>query len=217
MLRPREPSLRQSGSRSSAICCSPRSRRRARRGAVGSCLPGRSRSDPPGRRRDPLARSRRAARAATRDGDERGRAAREGVQRDGAAARRVTRSRAELPALGQPRAEDAADRDPGYAEGLADGAFGAEEARASSASNPAGSSASSATCSTSPGCTAASSRSGTSRSTSPRLRVKRCGGTRRLRKQFGVALAAAGDENWVEGDEDRLLQVASNLVENALR
>jgi len=36
-------------------------------------------------------------------------------------------------------------------------------------------------------------------------------------KQFGVALAAAGDETWVEGDEDRLLQVASNLVENALR
>jgi two-component system sensor histidine kinase BaeS len=36
-------------------------------------------------------------------------------------------------------------------------------------------------------------------------------------KQFGVALAAAGEETWVEGDEDRLLQVASNLVENALR
>ena len=36
-------------------------------------------------------------------------------------------------------------------------------------------------------------------------------------KQFEVALAAAGDETWVEGDEDRLLQVASNLVENALR
>ena len=36
-------------------------------------------------------------------------------------------------------------------------------------------------------------------------------------KQFGVALAAVGEETWVEGDEDRLLQVASNLVENALR
>jgi signal transduction histidine kinase len=35
--------------------------------------------------------------------------------------------------------------------------------------------------------------------------------------QFGVALAAEGDETWVEADGDRLLQVASNLVENALR
>jgi two-component system sensor histidine kinase BaeS len=34
---------------------------------------------------------------------------------------------------------------------------------------------------------------------------------------FGVALAAAGEETWVEADHDRLLQVASNLVENALR
>ena len=38
--------------------------------------------------------------------------AREGVQRDGRAARRLARGRAQLPALGQPRAEDAADRDP---------------------------------------------------------------------------------------------------------
>jgi len=36
-------------------------------------------------------------------------------------------------------------------------------------------------------------------------------------KGFEVTLAAAGDEAWVEGDEDRLLQIASNLVENALR
>jgi two-component system, OmpR family, sensor kinase len=36
-------------------------------------------------------------------------------------------------------------------------------------------------------------------------------------REFGVALAAEGDESWAEGDADRLLQVASNLVENALR
>jgi len=36
-------------------------------------------------------------------------------------------------------------------------------------------------------------------------------------RQFGVALGAAGDESWVTADADRLLQVASNLVENALR
>jgi signal transduction histidine kinase len=35
--------------------------------------------------------------------------------------------------------------------------------------------------------------------------------------QFGVALVAEGDEAWVEADGDRLLQAASNLVENALR
>ena len=35
--------------------------------------------------------------------------------------------------------------------------------------------------------------------------------------EFGVALAAEAEEAWVEGDHDRLLQVASNLVENALR
>jgi two-component system, OmpR family, sensor kinase len=35
--------------------------------------------------------------------------------------------------------------------------------------------------------------------------------------QFGVALLSEGEETWVEGDGDRLLQVASNLVENALR
>src|SRR6267142_1721286 len=36
-------------------------------------------------------------------------------------------------------------------------------------------------------------------------------------RQFDVALAAEGDETWVEADADRVLQVASNLVENALR
>ena len=36
-------------------------------------------------------------------------------------------------------------------------------------------------------------------------------------RQFGVALSAHGDEAWVEADADRVLQVASNLVENALR
>jgi two-component system sensor histidine kinase BaeS len=36
-------------------------------------------------------------------------------------------------------------------------------------------------------------------------------------QEFGVALAAVGDETWVDADADRALQVASNLVENALR
>jgi two-component system sensor histidine kinase BaeS len=36
-------------------------------------------------------------------------------------------------------------------------------------------------------------------------------------RHFDVALEASGGENWVEADHDRLLQVASNLVENALR
>jgi two-component system OmpR family sensor kinase len=36
-------------------------------------------------------------------------------------------------------------------------------------------------------------------------------------QQFDVALSAFGAESWVEADHDRLLQVASNLVENALR
>ena len=35
--------------------------------------------------------------------------------------------------------------------------------------------------------------------------------------EFGVKLSAAGEESWVVADHDRLLQVASNLVENALR
>ncbi len=36
-------------------------------------------------------------------------------------------------------------------------------------------------------------------------------------KEFGVALTAEGEASWVEADHDRLLQVASNLLENALR
>jgi signal transduction histidine kinase len=36
-------------------------------------------------------------------------------------------------------------------------------------------------------------------------------------RRFGVRLQAEGDESWVDGDHERLLQVASNLVENALR
>jgi two-component system sensor histidine kinase BaeS len=36
-------------------------------------------------------------------------------------------------------------------------------------------------------------------------------------REFGVALGAEGSETWVEADNDRVLQVASNLVENALR
>ena len=36
-------------------------------------------------------------------------------------------------------------------------------------------------------------------------------------REFGVALRATGSETWVEADHDRLLQVTSNLVENALR
>jgi signal transduction histidine kinase len=36
-------------------------------------------------------------------------------------------------------------------------------------------------------------------------------------RDFDVTLEATGDEAWVEADHDRLLQVASNLVENALR
>ncbi|HVU76952.1 MAG TPA: HAMP domain-containing sensor histidine kinase [Gaiellaceae bacterium] len=36
-------------------------------------------------------------------------------------------------------------------------------------------------------------------------------------RDFGVELAADAHETWVEGDADRVLQIASNLVENALR
>jgi two-component system sensor histidine kinase BaeS len=36
-------------------------------------------------------------------------------------------------------------------------------------------------------------------------------------REFGVSLAADGGPAWVEADHDRVLQVASNLVENALR
>jgi two-component system OmpR family sensor kinase len=36
-------------------------------------------------------------------------------------------------------------------------------------------------------------------------------------REFGVALTAEAEETWVDADADRLLQVAANLVENALR
>lgn len=36
-------------------------------------------------------------------------------------------------------------------------------------------------------------------------------------ENFRVTLAAEGTESWVEADNDRVLQIASNLVENALR
>jgi len=36
-------------------------------------------------------------------------------------------------------------------------------------------------------------------------------------QDFGVELTADGEESWVEADQDRVLQVTSNLVENALR
>ena len=36
-------------------------------------------------------------------------------------------------------------------------------------------------------------------------------------QEFGVGLTPEGDPAWVEADHDRVLQVASNLVENALR
>jgi two-component system sensor histidine kinase BaeS len=36
-------------------------------------------------------------------------------------------------------------------------------------------------------------------------------------REFGVTLTAEGGEAWVDADADRLLQVTSNLVENALR
>jgi signal transduction histidine kinase len=36
-------------------------------------------------------------------------------------------------------------------------------------------------------------------------------------QEIGVELREDGEEHWVEADHDRLLQVASNLIENALR
>ena len=41
--------------------------------------------------------------------------------------------------------------------------------------------------------------------------------TRSSARDFGVELHAGGVESWVEADRDRALQIASNLVENALR
>ena len=36
-------------------------------------------------------------------------------------------------------------------------------------------------------------------------------------RTFSVSLTAEGEESWVEADPDRVLQIASNLIENALR
>jgi two-component system, OmpR family, sensor kinase len=36
-------------------------------------------------------------------------------------------------------------------------------------------------------------------------------------REFSVELTARGSESWVDGDHDRVLQIASNLIENALR
>jgi signal transduction histidine kinase len=36
-------------------------------------------------------------------------------------------------------------------------------------------------------------------------------------RSFGVALGAVAEETWVDADPDRVLQIASNLIENALR
>jgi signal transduction histidine kinase len=36
-------------------------------------------------------------------------------------------------------------------------------------------------------------------------------------RSFGVSLGAEAEETWVEADPDRVLQIASNLIENALR
>jgi two-component system OmpR family sensor kinase len=36
-------------------------------------------------------------------------------------------------------------------------------------------------------------------------------------RQFGVNLTAEGQESWIDGDADRVLQITSNLLENALR
>ena len=90
-------------------------------------------------------------RAAAGRGAARARLARAVVQRDGRAARRLTRERAQLPALGQPRAEDAADRDSRLRRRAGRGRVHAERRRARFSSRRGGSSASFATCSISRG------------------------------------------------------------------
>ena len=210
---------RRRGGRSSSTCCSRRSPASSF-AAVVSFFVARSIVRPIRRvadatralaadeRHEPLPTERleRARRACAR------------VQPDGRAARRLARGRAELPALGQPRAEDAADRDPrvrrrprrrrvrrrrGRADDRArSGAAGAARPR------PAR-----------PGADEPRRVLGraASRSTSPRSRARRSRRHEVAAREFGVELRAAGDETWVEADHDRLLQVASNLVENALR
>ena len=108
-----EPALRRRGGRSCATCCSPALVGAAFAAAL-SFFVARSivAADPARRGRSARARAEEPPDAAARGGHDRARVARAGVQRDGRAARRLARGRARLPALGQPRAEDAADGDP---------------------------------------------------------------------------------------------------------
>ena len=110
-------------------------------------------ADPARRRREPRARGRASRPTPLPDeGTTELASLAAGVQRDGGAARRLARDRAELPALGQPRAEDAADRDPRVRRGArARARSRPRRPRPRSSSSRAGSSGSSATCSTSRG------------------------------------------------------------------
>ena len=125
-----------------------------------------------------------------------------------------------LPPLRQPRAEDAADRDPRLRRGArgrrAAGRGGGGDDRRASRS---GSSGSSATCSTSAGCARPSSASAASRSTWPRSRTEAFRRYETQARDFGVDARglAAAEPAPALGDADRMLQVVSNLVENALR
>ena len=191
-------------------------------GARGRCSRSRGpldhAADQARRRSDARARRGGDARAAADRGLERARRARRGVQPDGRGAGRLARRPSGLPALGQPRAEDAADRDSWLRRGARRGSVRAGRGRAD---DPA--------------------RGGPARAARPRparpgphepqrvLGPRRAGrpgrdrarggrrATRSAARSFGVELAAGRGESWVEADADRVLQVASNLVENALR
>jgi len=105
----------------------------------------------------------------------------------------------------------------GYAEGLADGAFGAEEAAATIAVEAgrlerlvrdllelARMNRSEFSIQTGPVDVAAVAREAVQRHET-------------AARDLDLRLTAEGAESWVEADYDRLLQIASNLVENALR
>ena len=105
----------------------------------------------------------------------------------------------------------------GYAEGLADGAFDADEAARIDRDRGRPARAARAR----PARPRADEPqrvlgAHASRSTSPRSRARRCGGTRPPHASSASRSTADGEETWVEADDDRLLQIASNLVENAL-
>ena len=102
---------RPRGTRSCATCCSRARRRGARGSAVVPDRPLDHASDPPCRGCDPRVRAGEPHEPLP-EGGRGGGVARTGVQRDGRAALCLPRGRAQLPALGQSRAEDAADRDP---------------------------------------------------------------------------------------------------------